>query len=199
MEHRRAPRRRVLKDGTIEFDLLPKQDFQNAIQQDPLADWLGPMQEPVPKSRAVLASKASGRARRDTGAKLDIPSPIGIPDHIVLIMFIGEAPRAAWQLVLGLIQNLGQPISCLFQSMGMSHNLVLQKATDDDRRVEKTENGVLCLLFSVLVVHPDVAQWHFERSSRLVDVTGRQHRRGDTRCHREQVQRERQLASAVEC
>jgi hypothetical protein len=25
---------------------IPRQDWQNAIQQDPLADWLGPMQKP---------------------------------------------------------------------------------------------------------------------------------------------------------
>lgn len=28
---------------------VPRQEFENAVQQDPLADWLGPMQKPAPK------------------------------------------------------------------------------------------------------------------------------------------------------
>jgi hypothetical protein len=28
---------------------VPRQDWQNAIRQDPLSDWLGPMQKPAPK------------------------------------------------------------------------------------------------------------------------------------------------------
>jgi hypothetical protein len=32
---------------------VPQQDWQNAVQKDPLADWLGPMQKPAPKPPAV--------------------------------------------------------------------------------------------------------------------------------------------------
>ena len=28
---------------------IPRQDWQNAVRQDPLADWIGPMQKPAPK------------------------------------------------------------------------------------------------------------------------------------------------------
>ena len=31
---------------------VPQQDWQNALQQDPLASWLGPMQKPAPKQPA---------------------------------------------------------------------------------------------------------------------------------------------------
>src|SRR5947209_15232467 len=53
MEQRRAPRRRVLKAGTIEF------------------------------GRSALSCVV--RDRSDTGAKLDVPSPIGIPDQFDLV------------------------------------------------------------------------------------------------------------------
>src|SRR3954452_18691102 len=35
---------------------VPQQDFQNAIQQDTLADWLGPMQKPAPKQPAPTSA-----------------------------------------------------------------------------------------------------------------------------------------------
>ena len=53
MEQRRAPRRRVLKAGTIEF------------------------------GRSAFSCVV--RDRSDTGAKLDVPSPIGIPENFVLV------------------------------------------------------------------------------------------------------------------
>jgi hypothetical protein len=53
MEQRRAPRRRVLKAGTIEF--------------------------------GRIAFSCIVRDRSDTGAKLDVPSPIGIPERFVLL------------------------------------------------------------------------------------------------------------------
>jgi hypothetical protein len=53
MEQRRAPRRRVLKAGTIEF------------------------------GRSAFSCMV--RDRSDTGAKLDVPSPIGIPERFVLL------------------------------------------------------------------------------------------------------------------
>jgi hypothetical protein len=56
MEHRRAPRRRVLKHLTIEF------------------------------GRSAFACVV--RDKSDTGAKLEIPSPIGIPDHEDTLSFV---------------------------------------------------------------------------------------------------------------
>ena len=35
---------------------VPQQEMQNAIQQDPLADWLGPMQKPAPKRPAPTSA-----------------------------------------------------------------------------------------------------------------------------------------------
>jgi PilZ domain-containing protein len=52
-ENRRAPRRRVLKAGTIEF--------------------------------GCSAFSCVVRDRSATGAKLDVPSPIGIPECFVLV------------------------------------------------------------------------------------------------------------------
>lgn len=31
---------------------IPRQDWQNAVQQDPLSDWFGPMQKPAPQQPA---------------------------------------------------------------------------------------------------------------------------------------------------
>jgi hypothetical protein len=41
---------------------IPRQDFQNAVQKDPLAGLLGPMQKPAPKQPDAGASKVAGGA-----------------------------------------------------------------------------------------------------------------------------------------